>query len=384
MNPPPAGLWSASPASVPPSGNYVRMESEPGDWAGSGVKATYTQANSIITIDADNSVLGIGVMGDMNWSALFRAMVPLSQMEPGYYAVANSASPVNNPTRASMSVGGGGHSCSFTEGWFVIDSITYANGEPIAIDLRFQQKCDASLGVLRGQVHWRSDDPTVPPGPAAPPPNLWAPDPNAVPATGNFVYLESEPGDFIAQGLVKLYTPLDSIITAGGGGMTPVANRFQLTVAAEEEWTGYFQAMNTLPQLQPGYYGNLLGFPHHNPVTGGLSWSGECRGCNEAQGWFVIDEVTYSGSSLDSIDLRFEQLCDFSTGKCAVACAGLRRTPEGRPGPRCRLRCSGTPRPAQRPQAVSTTSISRANPASSSGKAGRISTPRATRSFQRT
>jgi hypothetical protein len=45
-------------------------------------------------------------------------------------------------------------------------------------------------------------------------------------------------------------------------------------------------------------------------VTGGLSWSGQGRGCNTLSGWFIIDNVTYSGVTLSSIDLRFEQRCE--------------------------------------------------------------------------
>jgi hypothetical protein len=68
-----------------------------------------------------------------------------------------------------------------------------------------------------------------------------------------------------------------------------------------------------LAQLQPGYYGNLHRFPFHNPVAGGLNWSGQGRGCNTLQGWFVVDSVSYQSDSLKSIDLRFEQHCEGMT-----------------------------------------------------------------------
>jgi len=41
--------------------------------------------------------------------------------------------------------------------------------------------------------------------------------------------------------------------------------------------------MDSLTQLQPGYYGNLSRYPFHNHVRGGLSWSGNGVGCNTLQ-----------------------------------------------------------------------------------------------------
>jgi hypothetical protein len=34
-------------------------------------------------------------------------------------------------------------------------------------------------------------------------------------------------------------------------------------------------------------------YPFHNPVLGGLSWSGDGRGCNESSGWFVVGNYLY-------------------------------------------------------------------------------------------
>jgi hypothetical protein len=37
-------------------------------------------------------------------------------------------------------------------------------------------------------------------------------------------------------------------------------------------WGADFEGMNTLTQLQPGYYGGLQRYPFHSEVKGGLSW----------------------------------------------------------------------------------------------------------------
>ena len=44
-------------------------------------------------------------------------------------------------------------------------------------------------------------------------------------------------------------------------------------------------------------------------VVAGLATAG----CNTLTGWFVVDAVTYDGSTLTSIEARFEQRCTGST-----------------------------------------------------------------------
>jgi uncharacterized repeat protein (TIGR01451 family) len=311
VNPPPSGLWAPAAGATPASGNYLYMESDADDFIGAGSTETHTQADSVLTVDYSAGVLGVLARAEYNVGGTFAVMSPLTRLEPGYYADVQ-VYPSGNPTVGRLNFSRASHSCQEVTGWFVIDSISYSGETVTGVDLRFEQHCEGATPVLHGAVHWRADDPTQPPGPEVPPPaDLWTPPLGALPATGNVVYLQSDATDFIGKGLVKVYTPLDSVIDIGGGGVTPVGNRLQLTVQANEEWTGFFQAMNTLPDLRPGYYGNLFGFPNHNPAVGGLSWSGEGRACNDASGWFVIDSVTYSGSTLNSIELRFEQHCEF-------------------------------------------------------------------------
>ena len=307
VDPPPPGLWDAPAGATPASGNYVYLTSDAGDFVGQGRTELFTQLNSVLGANIDSDLLTISATGDRGYVAYFKPMSPLTRVIPGYYPDAQRW-PFGNPAGGRFIVVAGG--CNTITGWFVIDSISYSGDTLTGVDLRFEQHCEGATPALRGKVHWRSDDPTQPAGPQVPPPaGLWAPPANAVPASGNVVYLESDRDDFIGLGLIKAYTPLDSVIKVGEGGFTPVGNRFQLTVQGDEEWTGYFQAMNSIADLQPGYYGNLYGF-FGNPAFGGLQWSGEGRGCNLPTGWFVIDRITYAGSEVDSIEMRFEQHCE--------------------------------------------------------------------------
>ncbi len=76
--------------------------------------------------------------------------------------------------------------------------------------------------------------------------------------------------------------------------MNATVGRLSVGLSGSKNWNGDFQAMNVLSALQPGYYGNRQRFAFHNPAVGGLSWSGDGRGCNTLTGWFVVDSVTYS------------------------------------------------------------------------------------------
>ena len=146
-------------------------------------------------------------------------------------------------------------------------------------------------------------------GPVNPPPaGLWQPAPSSTPATGNFIYLKSDVGDYIGQGQTYTYTPATAVLSVSGNG-----GHLSVGVNGNTWWNGNFQTMNTISQLQPGYYPGLKRYPFNNPVLGGLSWYGDGRGCNTLQGWFAVDSVTYVNGTLTAIDLRFEQNCEGGT-----------------------------------------------------------------------
>jgi hypothetical protein len=172
--------------------------------------------------------------------------------------------------------------------------------------LSFEQHCDGSASALRGDIHWTSADTTSPPGPTNPAPgDLWEANSDVLPPTGNYIYLESETGDYIGRGGIYLYTPLDTQIS-----VRVIEGHLSVATSGAEDWRGDFKTMDFLDQLEVGYYGDLQRYPFHNPVKGGLSWSGQGRCCNSLTGWFFVDSVTYVGTDLTAIDLRFEQHCE--------------------------------------------------------------------------
>jgi hypothetical protein len=145
---------------------------------------------------------------------------------------------------------------------------------------------------------------TDPPGPTLPiPTTLWQPPVGATPVSGSYLYLESDSGDYIGGGKRQLISGLSSVVVFP----KPVFVGLDFHIG---DWYVDFSTMGGVSQFQRGYYANAQRDAFKNPAVGGLDVSGEGRGCNSLIGWFVLDEVTYSGATLRSFTGRFEQHCE--------------------------------------------------------------------------
>jgi hypothetical protein len=288
---------------VPPEPNFVELQSDAGDYIGAGRSYRYTQADAIISVGASGGRLSVNIDGDDWWFGEFQSPAGLAKLTPGTYSNLKRY-PFHEASAGGMSWSGNGRGCNTLTGSFTVEAVTYAADVLTAIKLRFELHCEGGAAALRGKIHWRSDDTTAPPGPVTPiPTTLWRPAAGSTPASGNYAYLKSDPGDYIGQG--QTYTHTGSAFTVSGGGNHASVNA--------GDWGGDFRGMNSISELQTGYYPNLMRYPFHNPVKGGLDWSGKGRGCNTLTGWFVVDHVAYSGGRLTALDLRFEQRCEGST-----------------------------------------------------------------------
>ena len=289
------------PAAVP---TFISLRSDAGDYIGAGQSYDYDQSNAVIDVTESGGLLTVTIDGDERWIGAFQAPSTITTLTPGTYTNLQRF-PFHDPARGGLSWSGEGRGCNTLTGSFTVDSARYALGVPVAIDLRFEQHCEGGGPALRGTIHWRASDASQPGGPVRPiPGSLWQPPAGSVPATGDFVYLTSQSGDFIGQGQTYTYTPANATISATGNG-----SRVTVGVSGAQTWVGEFQPMSSLSRIETGYYPDLQRFPLHNPAKGGLSWEGEGRSCNTLLGWFAVDRVTYSGSTLTAIELRFEQRC---------------------------------------------------------------------------
>jgi hypothetical protein len=300
-----AAAWRPDEAQLPASGNLIYLESENGDPVGRGESFAYTQANAVISVDTQGRHFNFNVTGDANWWAYMSVPMGLAKLAPGYYGELGTDT-WSEQGGFSWSQSGAG--CNGASSWIVIDSVTYDGDRLVWLDMRFGQRCRGSFGVLHGHIRWSPDDPTRPAGPVNPPPaGLWQAAAGATPASGNYVYLESTPGDPVGNG--QTYTRTDD---GNGFSVSAEGARVYVRMDGSSWWNGTFAAMNTVSRITPGYYGNVQSYPGYNPTRAAMSWY-SWTSCNSIKGWYVVDKATYSAGVLTELDLRFEQYCNGKT-----------------------------------------------------------------------
>jgi hypothetical protein len=302
----PADLWQPAAGVLPAGGNYIYLESQAGDPVGEGGTLLHTQADTWIYAEPAGPRIHFIVRGERYWFGTVYAMDSLARLQPGYYTGLQSGT-WRNPRRGAFSWVADLERClEDTRSWMAIDSVSYRGEVLSAIELRFEQRCAGGTAPpLRGKIRWSSDDATRPPGPQAVPAGLWSPPAAALPATGNYVYLESEPGEWIGGGQTSLITPdqMPLNLYASGGKLTVTLGNWPV-----QGWQGFLQGDYTQSRLERGLYAGLLDINQRNPARGGIGWFSLGRGCT-ASGWFAVDDIRYTRGVLRSVDLRFEQIC---------------------------------------------------------------------------
>jgi hypothetical protein len=301
-------VWKPLPGAVPASGNYVYLQGTGGDYIVGNRSYLYRPSDATFTLNASGNYLRLRVAGDQDWDGDFKQSGTGTRLAAGYYGDLTRY-PFQNSGAGGVSWTGEGRGCNTVKGWFVIDKVRYTGDQLSAIDLRFEQRCEGGTSALHGQVHWDASDTTGAPGPVTPiPTGLWSPVFSA--PAGNYVYLESTSGDYIGGGKSYLHTEANgtTVTVSGNSIRTNVNDR-----ASGDWWSSDFVAMNTLSDLQVGYYGGLQRYPFHNAVKGGFDWSGNGRGCNTLTAWYVIDKITYVNGNVKELDARFEQHCEGGT-----------------------------------------------------------------------
>lgn len=304
-----------APQNPLPEHPVIALRSDVGDYIGAGGVYAYDSSNAVIGIAADRAHLSVRVTGDQQWSADFQLPGGVTQLVPGTYT-GLTRYPFQAAGAGALSWAGQGRGCNAVTGSIVIHSVRYDAGALSAIDMTFEQHCEGGSAALHGTIRWDASLPTAPAAPLSPPPDgLWTPPADALPPSGTAMYLSSEPGDFIGQG----WTWWLGGAPSGGSGdfqgtaevsVTESNGLLQVKLTGDVTWSGEFKAMDSLQQLQAGYYGILGRYPFHNPARGGMNWTMDSRGCNALSGWFVVDSISYLGDQLQSVDLRFTQYCD--------------------------------------------------------------------------
>jgi hypothetical protein len=303
----PPNLWKPAASALPATGNYLYFEPV-GQEPIAGTRKTLTENNAAFRVDAAGGLIDVIAAADDRYFGVFRTMRGLAQTTPGYYEFSRRY-PDYNPARGGMAWTRGTAACEQLRGWFVVDDIAFDRGRVSRLALHFEQRCNGDANILRGAMRWSAADTRLPPAPGAAPTGTWQAPPASIPTSGTYLFLQSEPGDFVGGGVTQLVTPVtDNFKLFDTGGQLNV----QVTNPSGQSWSGNFWPTATARRVLAGYFGAFT-TPYINPALGGLRWGGYGRGCELNDGWFAIDRVSHSDGVLRSVEMRFEQRCKGSS-----------------------------------------------------------------------
>lgn len=126
-----------------------------------------------------------------------------------------------------------------------------------------------------------------------------------------FLYLNSEAGDYVGQGVEKTVNDIDQVFTATKNP----SNGVSVDIFGPLTWATNFAAAGKV-ELAPGYYESATRYPFQTDTDNGLSIYGEGKGCNTLTGRFFVHEVSFNAAGgVDSFAADFEQSCGGSTSK---------------------------------------------------------------------
>jgi len=127
-----------------------------------------------------------------------------------------------------------------------------------------------------------------------------------------FLTLDSQPGDYVGQGVLQTFTPADGTFILQP---SPGSGAVQLSFSTSDYssfWLLQFGPV-TGQKLTRGEYEGAQQFPVQSPTKPGISISGDGRGCS-SYGRFLVSDVAFNtDGSIARLAIDFEQRCEEDT-----------------------------------------------------------------------
>lgn len=130
----------------------ISFSGDPGDYITGGRSYRYDTRNAMITFSRnfDNGV-SASISGDTWWN-LDLAAADDATLVPGVYENVQRF-PFQDPASPGLSLSGDGRGCNTLTGRFVVNQAEYdAGGQPIKLDVDFEQHCEGGVPAAYGQV----------------------------------------------------------------------------------------------------------------------------------------------------------------------------------------------------------------------------------------
>ncbi|TMC69712.1 MAG: hypothetical protein E6J13_10615 [Chloroflexi bacterium] len=287
---------------LPTSGDFLYLNNA------RGTELLFTEADStfnpwVMLEQSGDYFSAFVVQGDyLHSSAVDIAAPPGEPLALGSYVRAARAAfrPAGSPG-LDVSADGGG--CGTPIGKFDVDQLSFSpSGELLVFQATFEQRCVNTINMLYGRI--RIENPAPTPHVVLPVGNI------AVPTSGTFLYLNSQPHDYVGAGLEQLYRSTDSTFT---GSLNEAGDYFEALVE-QGGYAHYWYVDVASPPDVPlavGSYTHVARAPFRPAGTSGLDVSGDSRGCNTVMGRFDVDELTlWPDGSVKTIQATFEQHCE--------------------------------------------------------------------------
>ncbi len=124
------------------------------------------------------------------------------------------------------------------------------------------------------------------------------------------LYLDSESGDYIGQGITQTITDADATFTASSN----YDNGVSVSINSSTTWWNTNFAAPFEAELLPSTYIEAARFSFQSITQAGLSVTGDGRGCNTLTGHFTVYEIQYGPSdTITTFAANFTQYCDGNT-----------------------------------------------------------------------
>jgi hypothetical protein len=210
--------------------------------------------------------------------------------------------------RPGISLSVGSTSCSAI-GEFDIDELVFApTGELLVLQVTFEEYCDS--GPLPRFGRMRVEAP-APRSPIVLPTRSITP-----PTSGNFLYVNSQPGDFAGQGGESLFRAADSTITSSLSTSGDYLSGwvYQAPDGNYPRWWYVRIAAPPGQALAPGSYVGAAIADYRQSGEPGLEVTGSGGQCSTVLGRFDVEEMTFwSNGDVRTFQATFEQHCNYST-----------------------------------------------------------------------
>lgn len=291
---------------VPSSGMFLYLNSEAGDFVGRGIEQLFTSPDAAIVARLEpggDQFYSSAIQGTHGWE-VWIAAGPGGALVPGSYTGATGNNSTSR-TAPALIVAGDGRGCNTANGQFDVSEVSFApTGELLVFDATFEQHCDLGGPALFGRI--RIDNPPPTPGVTLPAGAL------TVPTAGNFLYLISQPGDYVGRGTEQLYTAADSDIKGLFLPGTPGPAYFSGRIVQANYLHFWSVVISAAPgeELVAGSYISARRANFQPAGHPGLDVSGDGSGCNTLTGKFDVDELSFwPTGDLKTFQATFEQHC---------------------------------------------------------------------------